>query len=58
MLVGSGLNDRIKECEEQAKAWLEIEETDAAIATLRQLVRSARGIYLEEDYQFIMTPKN
>jgi hypothetical protein len=53
MLNGNGLDldSRVKECEKQANAWLAINEKELATSTLSLLVKSARGIYSEKDYQ-------
>lgn len=51
MSNGLDLYSRVKECEDQAKAWLQIGERQIAISTLLQLVKCARGIYSEKDYQ-------
>jgi hypothetical protein len=53
MLNGNGLDlyARVEECEKQANAWLTINEKELATSTLSLLVKSARGIYSEKDYQ-------
>jgi len=47
MLHGFDLYSRIKECESQAEAWLQIDEKEKAFSNLTKLVKSARGIYSE-----------
>lgn len=44
---------RISEGEKQAEAWLELGNFEAAAAMLRQIIRSARGIWHDEDYQMV-----
>jgi hypothetical protein len=53
MLSGNGLDlySRVEECEKQANAWLAINEKEIATSTLSLLIKSARGIYSEKDYQ-------
>jgi tetratricopeptide (TPR) repeat protein len=43
--------ERVEACEEQAKAWLALGETGAAVAELQRMVRAARGFVGEDDYQ-------
>lgn len=57
MLAGLSLYERVEECEKQAKAWLQIGEKNAALFSLRLLVKSARGIYHDEDYQLVRWAK-
>ncbi|RLI83962.1 MAG: hypothetical protein DRP01_08695, partial [Archaeoglobales archaeon] len=42
---------RVEACEAQAKAWLALGETETAVAELRRMVKAARGILGEKDYQ-------
>ena len=42
---------RVKECEAQANAWLKLGEKTRATSMLYQLVKCARGVYSEKDYQ-------
>jgi hypothetical protein len=51
MLQGLDVYGRVKECESQVEAWLQISEREKAFSTLSKLVKSARGIYSEKDYQ-------
>ena len=51
MLDGQDLYGRVKECEAQANAWLEIGEKASAFSSLARLIKCARGIYSEKDYQ-------
>lgn len=57
MLTGLDLYGRVEESEKQAKAWLHIGEKNAALSSLRLLVKSARGIDHDEDYQLIRWAK-
>lgn len=51
MLSGVDLFGRVEECQKQAKAWLQIGEEETALSSLKLLVKGARGIYHDEDYQ-------
>ena len=53
MLSDNGLDlyARVEECEKQAHAWLTLNEKELATSTLSLLIKSARGIYSDKDYQ-------
>lgn len=53
MLQGLDVYGRVQECEKQAKAWLYLEEKTRARNVLFQLIKCARGVYSEKDYQLI-----
>lgn len=45
------LYGRVEACEAQAKAWLALGEPEEAVRQLRRMVKAARGILSEDDYQ-------
>ena len=51
MLRGLAPYERVEACEAQAEAWLALGEREAALAELRRMVKAARGILSEKDYQ-------
>jgi len=51
MLEGLDPHGRVEACQEQARAWLVLGETDAALATLVSMVRVSSGIWSDKDYQ-------
>ena len=51
MLEGLDVYSRVTECESQAEAWLQIGEREKAFSSLSKLVKCARGIYSDKDYQ-------
>jgi hypothetical protein len=51
MLQGSDVYERIEQFTKQAEAWLQIGERSHAIALINQLVKCARGVYTDKDYQ-------
>jgi nucleoside phosphorylase len=51
MLRGLDIYSRVEECEKQAKAWLRIDEKENALSSLKKLMKSARGVYSDKDYQ-------
>lgn len=57
MLQDLDVNSRVEECEKQATAWLRIGELQFALLSLNHLIKTARGIYHDEDYQLIRWAK-
>ena len=54
MLQDLDVYGRVKECESQAEAWLQIGEKEKAFSSLSKLVKCARGIYSDKDYQLTL----
>lgn len=57
MLQDLDVHGRIEECEKQANAWLKVGESQLAWSTMQRLIKTARGIYHDEDYQLIRWAK-
>lgn len=51
MLHGREPYERVKACEAQAEAWLAIGKREAALRTICQMAKAARGIPGDHDYQ-------
>ncbi|MBM4136709.1 MAG: ATP-binding protein [Nitrospira sp.] len=52
MGIWDDIDERLRDCEEQALAWIEIGEPQRAQALLPRMLESAFGIYHDKDYRF------